>query len=210
MKELRQQRWDDHRYYHHNRINQFLHLASSICFIISYVTIFLDPVAAVIFGWLTGMLLRQAGHFFFEPKTYDEVNEATHDYKESIKVGYNLGRKLVLLSVWVLASAALYFDPSFFGAFDASDQARGLLHNLSILWLVVAVGALMFRTIHLFFIMGVQAGLVWFCKILTDPFHDVMIYYKSPYYILKGEIYDDMSNWYDTSLLARSQRATSL
>jgi hypothetical protein len=33
-------------------------------------------------------------------------------------------------------------------------------------------------------------------KILTDPFHDVKIYYKSPYYILQGDLYDDMSKWY--------------
>jgi hypothetical protein len=33
------------------------------------------------------MIVRQIGHFFFEPKTYDEVNQATHEYKESLKVG---------------------------------------------------------------------------------------------------------------------------
>ena len=27
--ELRTQRWDDHRYYHHSRINQSLHLVSA-------------------------------------------------------------------------------------------------------------------------------------------------------------------------------------
>ena len=44
--------------------------------------------------------------------------------------------------------------------------------------------------------MGIQSGLVWACKILTDPFHDIRIYYKAPWYILKGEMYDDMSDWY--------------
>jgi len=78
IEELRQQRWDDHRYYHHNRFNQFLHLASSICFIVRYVWIFIDPVMAVLFGWVVALLLRQIGHFFFEPKTYDEVNTASH------------------------------------------------------------------------------------------------------------------------------------
>ncbi len=203
MKELRMQRWDDHRYYHHNRINQLLHLASSICFIASYVWIFIDPVKAVLFGWVVAMLLRQIGHFFFEPKNFDAVNDATHDYKESVKVGYNLFRKLVLLSLWAVVSVALYVEPSMFGLFDAADQARGFMYNLSIVWLMLAVGALIFRTVHLFFIMGVKSGLVWFCKILTDPFHDVYIYYKSPYYIFKGEMYDHMTDWYDPSLLAK-------
>jgi len=203
IEELRMQRWDDHRYYHHNRINQLLHLASSICFLVSYVWIFLDPVKAVLFGWVVAMVLRQIGHFFFEPKNFDAVNEASHEYKESVKVGYNLFRKLVLLSLWAVVSASLYFEPSMFGLFDVAEQARGFMYNLSLVWLTLAVGALIFRTIHLFFIMGVQSGLVWFCKILTDPFHDVMIYYKSPYYIFQGEMYDHMNEWYDESLLAK-------
>jgi len=46
------------------------------------------------------MTTRQSGHFFFEPLGYDEVNKATHEHKEAIKVGYNLRRKIVLLAIW--------------------------------------------------------------------------------------------------------------
>lgn len=196
LEELHQQRWDDHRYYHHNRINQFLHLLSACCFLSSYVLIFFNPVAAVMIGWLLAMVLRQTGHFFFEPKTYDEVNQASHEYKESVKVGYNLRRKVVLLSVWVLVPMVLVFDPGFFGLLQSDETYDGLIYNTAILWLFVGAGALVFRTVHLFFLMNVQSGLVWFTKILTDPFHDIKIYHKSPYYILKGEMYDDMTDWY--------------
>ena len=203
LQELRQQRWDDHRYYHHNRVNQFLHLLSACCFLTSYVVIFIDPVAAIMIGWMLAMVLRQTGHFFFEPKTYDEVNQATHDYKESVKVGYNLRRKVVLLTVWILAPLMLYLEPALFGLFTPYQDLGGFIHNTAILWIIVGGGALVFRTVHLFFIMGVQSGLVWFTKILTDPFHDIIIYYKAPYFIMKGEMYDDMSDWYDQSLVAR-------
>lgn len=196
LEELHQQRWDDHRFYHHNRINQFLHLLSACCFLSSYVLIFFNPVAAVMVGWLLAMILRQTGHFFFEPKSYDEVNQATHEYKESVKVGYNLRRKVILLTVWVLAPVALAIDPSFFGLLDVRSGFEGMLHNTAILWFFVGIGAIIFRTVHLFVLMGVQSGLVWASKILTDPFHDVKIYYKSPYYILKGDMYDDMTDWY--------------
>ena len=27
-------------------------------------------------------------------------------------------------------------------------------------------------------------------KILTDPFHDIMLYYKAPLYLLRGELMD--------------------
>ena len=192
--ELKMQRWDDHRYYHQSRINQTLHLLSAFSFLSAYVLLFINPVAAVLMGWIVAMLLRQAGHFFFEPKTYDQVNQATHEHKEAIKVGYNLRRKVVLLSVWIAIPAILYFEPTFFGFFEGHTNNYGYIYNLSILWLVLGGGALVFRTIHLFFIQNVQAGLVWFTKILTDPFHDVKMYYKSPLYLLKGEMLDPMEH----------------
>ena len=79
---LRTQRWDDHRYYHHSRINQSLHFVSASSFLIAYALIFVDPVAAALVGWLVSMTTRQAGHFFFEPKDYDHLNHATHEHKE--------------------------------------------------------------------------------------------------------------------------------
>ena len=194
--ELQQQRWDDHRFYHHNRINQFLHLLSASCFLASYVLLFINPVAAVLVGWLLAMVLRQTGHFFFEPKSYDEVNQASHDFKESIKVGYNLQRKSVLLSIWVAAPMVLYFYPSLFGLIEAHTDLWGLINNVAMSWLIIGVGAVVFRTVHLFFLKGVQSGLVWFTKILTDPFHDIKIYHKSFAHILKGDMYDDISDWY--------------
>ncbi|WP_339724713.1 hypothetical protein [uncultured Paraglaciecola sp.] len=197
FEELQKQRWDDHRYYHHNRINQFLHLLSASCFIVSYMLVFYYPALAALVGWLLAMVLRQTGHFFFEPKTYDEVNKTTHDYKESVKVGYNLQRKVVLLSIWALVPIVLFFEPTFFGIFTAATDFMAFINNMAIIWLVVGLGAIVFRTVHLFKLMGVQSGLVWFSKIATDPFHDIKIYHKSPYHILKGDMYDNMDDWYE-------------
>ena len=160
VEELRQQRWDDHRYYHHNRVNQSLHLLSALCFVTSYVLLFFQPAAAVFVGWLLAMVLRQAGHFFFEPQTYDEVNHATHAYKESVKVGYNLRRKVVLLSVWIAAPVALAIAPRLL-SFAPSPGMNGFLDNLALVWLGIGVGAILLRTVHLFFLKGVQSGLVW-------------------------------------------------
>src|SRR6516162_11938132 len=114
---LRTQRWDDHRYYHHSRINQSLHLLSSLSFLTSYVLVFTSPAAAALVGWLAAMVSRQVGHFFFEPKGYDEVNQASHEHKESIKVGYNLHRKVILLSLWGLSPVVLWLDPTLFGLY---------------------------------------------------------------------------------------------
>lgn len=66
LRELATQRWDDHRFYHHSRINQCLHLLSAVSFLVAYVLLFIDPAAAAILGWCVSMTSRQAGHFFFE------------------------------------------------------------------------------------------------------------------------------------------------
>jgi hypothetical protein len=187
---LAAQRWDDHRYYHHDRINQSLHLVSALSFIASYALVLTSPAAAVLTGWLVAMPTRQIGHFFFEPKGYDEANGATHEHKEDIKVGYNLRRKVVLMSIWVLSPLWLVLDPTLFGTLRDSGTWSGLANNVSMVWLAVGLGALAFRTVQLFFLQSVQTGIVWLVKILTDPFHDVMLYHQSPIYVWRGERFD--------------------
>lgn len=190
LQALKTQRWDDHRYYHHSRINQALHLVSALSFITAYVLMFSDPVAAALLGWLVGMTSRQIGHFFFEPRDYDVVNHATHEYKEEIKVGYNLQRKVVLMTIWALSPIPLYFDPTLFGIFEPHATTGEFLRHVALIWLVIGLGGLLFRVVQLFFTQDVQTGLVWATKIITDPFHDLMLYWKSPLYLLRGELYD--------------------
>ena len=190
LQDLKTQRWDDHRYYHHSRINQLLHLFSAISFLCSYVLVFLNPVAAALAGWLGAMTSRQIGHFFFEPKCYDAVNEATHEHKEAIKVGYNLRRKVVLMAIWAASPLVLYLNPTLFGVLQPHGDNAEFVRHVGQLWLFLAAAGLIFRTVQLFFIRDVQTGLVWMTKILTDPFHDIKLYYKAPVYLLRGELFD--------------------
>jgi hypothetical protein len=187
---LATQRWDDHRYYHHSRVNQSLHLISALAFISAYALVFLNTLAAVLIGWLVAMPSRQLGHFFFEPKGYDEANQATHEYKEQVKVGYNLRRKVVLLSVWALSPLLLVFDPALFGTLHTHTSAYTFAYNVSLVWLLIGAGALVVRTLHLFWLYDVQTGLVWLTKILTDPFHDVLLYHRAPIHLIRGEFFD--------------------
>ncbi len=187
---LRIQRWDDHRYYHHSRINQSLHFVSAISFLFSYVMIFKDPAVSALAGWLVAMTTRQTGHFFFEPKDYDHVNQATHAYKEEVKVGYNLRRKVVLLTIWVLSPLPLYFSPSYFGLFTPATNKTEFVRHVATIWLALGIGGVLFRAVQLFIIKDLQTGLVWVTKILTDPFHDIKLYHKAPLALLRGELID--------------------
>ena len=187
---LKTQRWDDHRYYHHSLVNQSLHLLSATSFVCAYVVMFWNPAMAALIGWTISMTSRQIGHFFFEPKGYDVINQATHEYKEAIKVGYNLRRKVVLMTLWGLSPLMLYFEPNLFGLIRPWDSVSGFFHNLGLLWLFIGVSGLIFRSLHLFYLEDLQTGLVWAVKILTDPFHDIKLYYKAPYHLLRGDIDD--------------------
>src|SRR5262245_63596419 len=127
LQPLAEQRWDDHRSYHQSRINQSLHLVSALSFVCAYGLLFVDPAIAALVGWGVSMVTRQAGHFFFEPKGYDHANDVSHEHKESIKVGYNLKRKVVLMSAWALSPAVLWLSPSLFGLIEPSAGRWGFV-----------------------------------------------------------------------------------
>jgi hypothetical protein len=190
---LKTQRWDDHRYYHHSLINQSLHLVSAASFLSAYAILFWDPAIAALIAWTISMTSRQAGHFFFEPKGYDTVNHATHEYKEAVKVGYNLRRKVVLLSIWGLSPLPFYFRPTFFGMIRPWESFSGFVHQIGMCWLFIGVAGVILRSVQLFFVRDLETGIVWAVKILTDPFHDIKLYYKAPWQLLHGDIDDDVA-----------------
>ena len=106
LQELRTQRWDDHRFYHHSRINQSLHFVSAVSFLFAYVMLFFDPVVSALVGWLVSM--TRVGRSLLLRAKGDHVNQATHERKDNIKVGYNPQRKVVLMAIWALSPMVLY------------------------------------------------------------------------------------------------------
>jgi hypothetical protein len=183
---------DDHRYYHHSRINQSLHFVSASTFVLAYGLLFTDPALAALLAWCVAMTSRQAGHFFFEPKGYDHVNQATHEHKEEIKVGYNLFRKVVLMSLWAASPLLLLADPTLMGTFAPATTWVEFARQCGMMWLFLGVGGLLFRVVHLFFIRDITTGLVWGLKIITDPFHDMKLYWRAPFYLMRGQLIDPM------------------
>lgn len=186
------QRWDDHRFYHQSRINQSLHLVSALAFLLAYALLLVDPAWAALVAWGISMTTRQAGHFFFEPRGFDQVNQVTDEYKEIIKVGYNIHRKIVLMSAWALSPLVLWLTPSVFGLIEPAQGLAGYLHDVGTAWLALGVAGVVLRVIQLWIRDSLMTGLVWAFKIITDPFHDVVLYWKSPLYLLRGELLDPM------------------
>jgi hypothetical protein len=98
------------------------------------VLLFKDPALASLLAWCVAMTSRQAGHFFFEPKGYDHFNQASQDYKEEIKIGYNLFRKVVFMTMWALMPLLLLVSPTLFGLFPdprGSDGSAPCRHHVA-------------------------------------------------------------------------------
>ncbi|WP_233151594.1 hypothetical protein [Pelomonas sp. KK5] len=194
FKTLETQRWDDHRLYHHSRINQSLHLLSAVCFVISYGLMFVDPAWAALLAWTVSMTSRQAGHFFFEPRGFDHVNNVSDEYKEAVKVGYNIRRKIVLMAAWAGIPLLLWFQPSLFGWIQPAVDLTGYLHDVGMAWLALGVSGLIFRVLQLWQQQNLMEGLAWGFKIITDPFHDIKLYHRAPLFLLRGQLIDPMEH----------------
>ena len=192
--QLSEQRWDDHRLYHHSRINQSLHLISALSFIFSYVMLFINPVVASLVAWMVSMTTRQAGHFFFEPRGYDHVNKMTDAHKEDIKVGYNIQRKIVLMSVWASVPFIAHFYPQVLIWAVPTEKYQDFVGLTAMWWLYLGVGGLLFRMLQLWIQDNYVSALAWGLKIITDPFHDVKLYYKAPLRLMQGELIDPMQH----------------
>jgi hypothetical protein len=185
-------RRDDSRYYHQCRINQTLHLVSAISFVGAYAVVLFDPAAAALIGWLMGMVTRQSGHIFFEPRGFDTIHGMSYEHKESIKVGYNMRRKGVLIGVWLALPLLLLLNPSLSGLIEPATNLSGYVHDVGLGWLALGVGGLLIRTAHLFHLRSPAWGLAWATKIVTDPFHNIAIYWRSPLALMHGQRFDPM------------------
>ena len=190
--ELAEQRWDDHRFYHHSRINQTLHLISALCFIVAYGLLWVDPAWAALLAWSVSMTTRQSGHFFFEPRGFDTVNQVTDEYKEAVKIGYNIRRKIVLMGAWAGLPLLLWISPSLGGLIEPAVGLKAYLHDVGMAWFVLGVSGIVLRVMQLWRSHSLRTGLVWALKIVTDPFHDVMLYWRAPLALMRGELIDPM------------------
>ena len=84
-------------------------------------------------------------------------------------------------------------NPTLLGLFEAHAGAAEFIAHVGQIWLIIGIGGLVYRTVQLFLLKDVQTGLVWMTKILTDPFHDIKLYYKAPIQLLRGELFDTMA-----------------
>jgi hypothetical protein len=100
----------------------------------------------------------------------------------------------VLLAIWALMPVVLWLESSLFGLIVPANGLMEFLNDVGLSWLALGVAGLLFRVLQLWVQKDLMTGLVWALKIITDPFHDIMLYYKAPLALLRGEMIDPMEH----------------
>jgi hypothetical protein len=98
------------------------------------------------------------------------------------------------MGAWVLIPGVLWFEPSVFGLIEAASTRLEYLHDVGMAWFALGVAGLLFRVVQLWWQQDLVTGLTWALKIITDPFHDIALYYKAPLYLLRGQMIDPMDH----------------
>jgi hypothetical protein len=71
-----------------------------------------------------------------------------------------------------------------------AQDTETFFNRIGMGWLWLGIAAVAFRMIQLTIKDTVKTAVVWCIKILTDPFHDAVIYRKSPIYLMQGQLID--------------------
>mmetsp|Transcript_4016 Transcript_4016/g.4639 ORF Transcript_4016/g.4639 Transcript_4016/m.4639 type:complete len:227 (-) Transcript_4016:34-714(-) len=170
----------DHVASHSNLINQFLHLISSSMFIYCYGIFFNDWERAMYLG-LTSLIIRQAGHYIFEPPCHDEEQAMLgFDTRNKVKVCITYGAVPVLLLLKLVSDGSVEF-------------------TLAQIWLIVTFSVVFGRVALLWYRYSFTVSMHWYIKFMTDPFTDIPAYWMSAYQIfqpklLKGALHTSFPN----------------
>jgi glutamate-1-semialdehyde 2,1-aminomutase len=161
--EVMQRKSDDHHASHSNSINQFFHLLSSSVFIYCYVSVFANLTTAMCLG-LASLFVRQFGHAVLEPPCHD---------KEALLLGYNTRNKtLIVLGYALIPSIHLAQG----GVWSATAFAS-LIPIIALHWFFWTLMVVLGRVGYLVWKHNFRISMIWFVKLVTDPFTDIIAYF---------------------------------
>jgi glutamate-1-semialdehyde 2,1-aminomutase len=160
--EVMRRKHDDHVASHSHPLNQLFHLLSSSVFIYCYFLIFTDLTTAVSAS-LVALFVRQFGHALVEPPCHD---------KEELLLGFNTPNKTMIVSAYILIpivnmiAAGGWTFAVFMEKFPAIAQQ----------WWGLTVVVVLGRVIYLAWLHDFRISMIWFVKLISDPFTDILAY----------------------------------
>ena len=163
--EIRRRKEDDHLASHSHLVNQFFHLLSSSTFIYCYLRVFTNLTEAMFLG-LAALLVRQFGHAILEPPSHD---------KEALLLGFNTRNKTLIVAGYLLIPI---IDLARAGSISFAAMAS-MAPALALQWFLWTLAAVFGRVVLLMWKHGFRRSMIWFVKLITDPFTDIGAYYNS-------------------------------
>jgi glutamate-1-semialdehyde 2,1-aminomutase len=160
--EVMRRKHDDHLASHSHPLNQLFHLLSSTVFIYCYVLIFTDLTTAVSSS-LAALFVRQFGHALVEPPCHD---------KEELLLGFNTPNKTMIVLAYCLIPIANIIVASSWTFAALMEIVPAIAQQWFGLTLVVVFG----RVAYLAWLHDFRTSMIWFIKLITDPFTDIKAY----------------------------------
>jgi glutamate-1-semialdehyde 2,1-aminomutase len=172
--EIMRRKKDDHHASHSNLVNQFFHLLSSSTFIYCYFLIFSNFTRAMFLG-LAALFVRQIGHAILEPPCHD---------KEKALLGFNTRNKSIIVGGYILIPLIQLVLLARSGALTG-ESFRAAMPAIAEQWFFLTLAAIFGRAIYLIWARDFRSSMIWFVKLVTDPFTDIIAYYNSIAEILR-------------------------
>ncbi len=166
--EIMQRKKDDHHASHSNPINQFFHLLSSSTFIFCYVFIFFNFDLAMFLG-MGALFIRQFGHAILEPPCHD---------KEKALLGFNTRNKSIIVGGYFLTPLVQIVQLARAGSLTFESIAS-ITPTVAEQWFLLTLAAVFGRVLYLMWAHDFRSSMIWFIKLITDPFTDIVAYYNS-------------------------------
>jgi glutamate-1-semialdehyde 2,1-aminomutase len=161
--EVMRRKSDDHHASHSNGINQLLHLLSSSVFIYCYVAAFFDLTTAMCLG-LAALFVRQFGHAILEPPCHD---------KEKLLLGYNTRNKSLIVLGYLLIPIIQIAQAEAM----SWDAITSTVSAIALNWFLWTMAVVLGRVVYLAWKHDCRASMIWFVKLVTDPFTDIVAYF---------------------------------
>ena len=160
--EVMRRKHDDHVASHSHPLNQLFHLLSSSVFIYCYFLIFTDLTTAVTAS-LAALFVRQFGHAIVEPPCHDQ---------EKLLLGFNTPNKTMIVTAYSAIPIANMLAAGSWALATFLDKWPTIAQQWWGLTLVVVFG----RVAYLAWLHDFRISMVWFVKLITDPFTDIKAY----------------------------------
>lgn len=160
--DVMRRKYDDHVASHSHPLNQFFHLLSSGVFIYCYFLIFTDLTTAVTAS-LAALFVRQFGHAIVEPPCHD---------KEELLLGFNTPSKTMIVSAYCLIPLANMVAAGSWTFAAFVEKWPAIAQHWWGLTLIVVLG----RVAYLAWLHNFRISMIWFVKLVTDPFTDIAAY----------------------------------